>query len=63
MDVIIKGKKEADAFGKYLTTKEGYELVSCGERNDYNLPDQLEVKGFPIICSSNILTCLLGNIQ
>ena len=64
MDVIIKGKKEADAFGKYLTTVEGYELVSCIERNDYNLPDRLEVIGCPFVCSCNILTCLsVQNIQ
>lgn len=56
MDVIIKGKKEADAFGDYLTTVEGYELVSCSERNDYNLPDRLEVKGCPVVYSRNILT-------
>lgn len=70
MDVIIKGKKEADAFGEYLITAEGYEFVRCRRSGmidgliDYNLPARLEVKGCLIVCSRNILTCLLGeNIQ
>lgn len=51
MDIIIKGKEYADAFGTYLSQVEGYQLVDYGDRDKYHIPDRLEASNCPIICS------------
>ena len=63
MDMIIKGKEHADAFGTYSSQVERYELVNHTNKKKNHTPDRLEASIYPIICSWSMLTCIDQNLH
>ena len=58
MDILRHGKKDADAFGTYLSTLEGYKFHHCKNMEEYNLPDRLEASNYPVACVCGMLTLM-----